>query len=420
VLSGDAMRAANRSFAHRHHCEASGVLARPANRVCLFGNACHAQLVPHRLEPCASPPFAAAVAVKYPRASSPGVNLYWPRNRLFRSKARSDRRRLARWRKAEEKGTKAVVVSHAHCLDGVTAAVITQRALGEGVGVAYVQPNDMAEVLQHYTAYPGKGRRLLIADLSLQRDQFDAIVAACRRLRKAGWSVEWRDHHHKQWEGLDLQRLRKEGVTLEVNADATESGASLQQKALAPNDEYLRRLAEVVRDRDLWWNKDPDSETLEFALTQMGAWDFAIHYLTASGPVVDETIRAAAQKERDMQAKVLKRLLSQARYHGEDPTRVGVIYGWLPKNTGLHELLNDHGCRIAINVRPNGKVSLRSVKGADVCHKVAQQFSGGGHPNASGADLGLKGFAFWWYVLRRGKVPRVEAMAQAAVKELQA
>ena len=47
-----------------------------------------------------------------------------------------------------------------------------------------------------------------------------------------------------------------------LTTNATESGASLQQKALAPKDPYLKRLAETVRDRDLWWNKTPDSETL--------------------------------------------------------------------------------------------------------------------------------------------------------------
>jgi hypothetical protein len=111
-------------------------------------------------------------------------------------------------------------------------------------------------------------------------------------------------------------------------------------------------------------------------------------------------------------------LLSEARYFGEGPTRVGVIYGWLPKNTGLHELLTDHGCQVAINVRPNGKVSLRSRKEAPICHLVAQRFDGGGHPNASGCDLGLKRLRYFWYILRHGKVRTVTKLAEGAVAEL--
>ena len=348
------------------------------------------------------------------------MNLYWPQRRLFRSEARKVRRRRQRWLAAEAKAASALVVAHGNCLDGVTSAIVTQRVLGRDlVGVAYAQPGDMAEVLELLATRPGKGRRLLVADLSLQPEQFDAIVAACAALRTGGWTVEWRDHHHKQWEGLPLERLRAHVDPLVVNATATESGASLQQQALAPDDPFLRALAETVRDRDLWWNKTPDSETLEFALTDLGPKEFANHYLERGrGPVVDDTIAAAAKREKDGQQAVKHRLLSQARYWGEGPTRVGVVYGWLPKNTGLHELLEDHGCQVAVNVRPNGKVSLRSRKPAAVCHLIARPFNGGGHPNASGADLGLRGPRFWWYVVRRGNVPIVERLADTAVQVL--
>jgi oligoribonuclease NrnB/cAMP/cGMP phosphodiesterase (DHH superfamily) len=192
------------------------------------------------------------------------------------------------------------------------------------------------------------------------------------------------------------------------------------QEALAPRDDFLARLAATIRDRDLWWNRTPDSETLEFALTQMRTKAFVQAYLAARAddPTVLPAVAAAAERERAEQKAILDRLLREARYFGHGPTRVGVIYGWLPKNTGLHELLTDYSCHLAINVRPNGKASLRSRKDAPVCHRVAQQFRGGGHPNASGADLGLRGIPYYWYILRRGKVKVVERLAEAAVAEL--
>ncbi|HUR61094.1 MAG TPA: hypothetical protein VM286_01850 [Candidatus Thermoplasmatota archaeon] len=348
-------------------------------------------------------------------------NLYWPQ-RVLRSSRAKAARRLSRWEVAERLGTQAILVTHGSCLDGVGAAIVTQRALGSTVGVLYVHAGDMAEVLQWLAGKPAQGRRLLVADLSLQKDQFPAIVSACSALRASGWRIEWRDHHHKQWEGLDLAPLRACLDVLEVNADATESGASLQQKAFAPGDKFLAKLAHTIRDRDLWWNKTPDSETLEFALTEMGTKAFVRAYLAAhsDSPVVLPEVAEAAQRERGEQAAILGKLLAQARYFGDGPTRVGVIYGWLPKNTGLHELLADHGCQVAINVRPNGKVSLRSRKEAPVCHLVAQRHSGGGHPNASGCDLGLRRFAYLHYLLRRGKVPVVRRLAEAAVLQLAA
>ncbi len=376
----------------------------------------------HRIAANPQPRTERGAVSKYRGASPDGVpNLYWPHHIVPRSRRRGQAKRIAAWRAAEKAAQDALLVSHAHCLDGVGAAIVTLRALGPAqVGVCYVQPGEMAEALQFFTAYPGRGRRLLVADLSLQPDQYSAIVVACTRLRQTGWTIEWRDHHHKQWEGLDLAALRAQVEILEVNDDATESGASLQQRALARNDAFLARLAETVRDRDLWWNKTPDSETLEFALSELGTKAFVAAYLAAPAdtPVVLPVVAAAAERERQGQANVLQTLLAQARFYGTGPTRVGVIYGWLPKNTGLHELLHDHSCFVAINVRPNGKVSLRSQKEADVCHLIARDFSGGGHPNASGCDLGLAGLAYWWYIVRRGRVAIVERLAKRAVDAL--
>jgi hypothetical protein len=347
------------------------------------------------------------------------VNLYWPRH-PFRSDAAWRRRKLRRWDEAERKAQEALLVSHGGCLDGVASAIVTLRTLGrDKVGVAFVQPTEMAEVLAHYASVPARGRRLLVADLSLQSDQFDAIVAATRRLKEGGWRIEWRDHHHKQWEGVPVERLRANLDVLTVNADATESGATLQQQALAPDDPALRRLAETVRDRDLWWNKTPDSETLEFGLSELGPRAFLRLYLDAPAdfPAVLPEVASAAERDRQRQAKGKGRLLAAVRTWEAPGGRVGVVYGWLPKNTGLHDLI-EQGCAIAINVRPNGKVSLRSRKDVQVCHTVAQKWHGGGHPNASGCDLRLSGLSYWLYVLRRGKVPAVERLARDAVAAL--
>lgn len=346
---------------------------------------------------------------------------------LYRPKRRSrdDRETLEeRLRAAESVATRALVLSHGHCLDGVGSVVVALRALGtDGVGVAYLQPGHMARALDLLVRFPGRGRRLLIADLSVNPDQFDEVVDACVRLDEQDWIIEWRDHHHKQWESLDLGRLTKHVVVLEVNEDATESGASLMQKALAPTDRFARRFADTVKDRDLWWNKTPDSETLEFAITWLGEEVFVEHFLArkARDPVVDDFIRQAAARQKALIEKHTQVLLRGRRLfetpHGD---RVGVVYGYLPKNVGLHRLLEEDGVQIAINVRPNGKISFRSRPGVGITHRIARRFDGGGHPNASGGDLGLRGLAYWWYIVRRGRVARVAQVAKAAVEELTA
>lgn len=350
--------------------------------------------------------------------------LYRPKRSRYRNKAEKRAAFKQRVLDAEQAAERVLVVSHGHCLDGVGSVIVTLRALGtDGVGVAYVQPSDMTRVLRWLRDIPGRGRRLLIADLSLDPDDYDEIVEDCRRLAAGGWHVEWRDHHHKQWEGLDLDRLRQHVEALEVNDDATESGASLMQKAVAPKDEFAKRFADTVKDRDLWHNETPDSETLEFAITWMDTDDFTAHFLPKrkGEPVVDETIRHAAEMQKQLIEEHTQILLEDARYaETESGDRVAVVYGWLPKNVGLHRLLQQEAVQVAINVRPNAKMSLRSRQESPICHLIARRFDGGGHPNASGGDLGLSGLAEKWYIFRKGKVARTQEVLDAAVEVLQA
>lgn len=341
---------------------------------------------------------------------------------MFRSPEQKRARFEARLRRADAAATKVLQITHGHCLDGSGAVVMTKRKFGSDVvGVASVQPSDMKRVLEFYADVPAHGRQMQITDLSLNPDQLPAIISACRRLRDGGWRIEWRDHHHKQWEGIDLKPLQKAVHVLEVSPN-TESGASLQQKALLPKDAFAKRLAKVHRDRDLWLNVTPEGETLEFAITRMGD-DAFIDHMVAKGkddPVVDSVIQAAADAERAHVEKAADKLLRSTRHYvASTGEKVGVVYGWLPKNVGLHEVLEDDDVQVAINVRPNGHMSLRSRNGADVCQLVAKQFDGGGHVNASGATLGLKGAAFWSYVLRRGRTRQVQAVVDATVKALE-
>lgn len=338
---------------------------------------------------------------------------------MFRSQKKRRARTAAKLAKAERDAINVLQITHGGCLDGAGAVVMTKRHF-DGVGVAYAHPGDMARILDNYAQIPGRGRQMEITDLSLNPDKFDAVVAACKRLKENDWRVAWRDHHHKQWEGVDLKPLEVAVDVLEISPN-TESGASMQQQALIPDDDFAKRLAAVHRDRDLWLNETPDGETLEFAMQEMGSDAYIEHMVPrTNGPVVDEVIQAAADAH---QAKVnaagAKILQNTRTWNASTGEQVAVVYGWLPKNVGLHELLQRDNIQVAINVRPNGFMSLRSNKGADVCQIVASQFDGGGHVNASGGSLGLKGAAFWAFILRRGKVRRVDAIARAAVKALE-
>jgi oligoribonuclease NrnB/cAMP/cGMP phosphodiesterase (DHH superfamily) len=318
----------------------------------------------------------------------------------------------------------ALLFSHGHCLDGTGSVIVALRALGEeNCGVFYSQPNYIHETLSHLVedGYEGEGRTLHIMDLALNGRSFDSIVASCRALQSRGWNIEWRDHHHKSWENLDLDRLTPLLKVLDVNTDASESGASMVQQALAPKDVFARKLAETIRDRDLWWNKTADSETLEFALSWLKTDDFVAHLIGKTGrnKVVDDYIRDAAEQQRHQIESESAYLLQFAKHFTAENGQVAaVVYGNLPKNVGLHELL-EGGAHIAVNLRPNGAMSIRSRKETAICHKVAGNFNGGGHPNASGGRMQMKGWTARWYVWTRGR-SRMQLVANACIAELDA
>jgi oligoribonuclease NrnB/cAMP/cGMP phosphodiesterase (DHH superfamily) len=347
--------------------------------------------------------------------------LYVPKKRL--SSAERQRRSEQKLRAAADAAGTHFVLSHGHCLDGVGSAIVLRRALGDGVGVAYSQPNHILRALTWLREEPANDRTLIIADLSLQPRQFDSIVAACHALKTNGWTIQWYDHHHKQWEGLDLGRLRKHLEVLVVNDDATESGASLVQQALAPHDEFARKLSETIRDRDLWWNKTPASEQLEFALRWMEPEAFFDHFIGkgAAAAVVDEVIENAAAQQAALNTAHQNELIGQARFWTTSKgQKLAIIYGWMPKNVGLHALLQQDNVQVAINVNPGGRMSIRSNKDWTVCHKIAGKFNGGGHPNASGGVVGVDSWmASKWYVARRGKVAQVDNIAEAAIAEME-
>ncbi|MGB1585701.1 MAG: hypothetical protein ACPHID_01470 [Thermoplasmatota archaeon] len=349
------------------------------------------------------------------------MNLYWPKRSMFRSKEAKQKRFEAKLERAEAAASKVLQITHNGCLDGAGSAIMTVRHYGEGVGIVGVQPGDMKRVLEFYGKYPVNGRIMEITDLSLNPDHYDGVVAACARLRSAGWEIHWRDHHHKQWEGVDLKPLKAAVHTLEISPN-TESGASMQQQALLPKDDFAKRLAAVHRDRDLWLNETPEGEILEFAIQEMGWKEYIDHQVPKSEEeeVVDPVIQAACDAhQRTVNAAGAKILKNTRTWTASTGEQVAVVYGWLPRNVGLHELLQQDNIQVAINVRPNGFMSLRSNKGADVCQLVAKRFDGGGHVNASGGALGLKGAGFWSYIFLRGRVPRVTEIAKAAVEELE-
>lgn len=314
--------------------------------------------------------------------------------------------------------TTVVHLTHAECMDGAACDVLVRKAYGDGaVETVFLEPHETVDTLELLIRVPSRARGLVISDLSLQRGEGERAAAALTALADDGWRIAWRDHHHKQWEGVDLEALR-DACDLTLDTKQEECGATLVQKDLLLRDAWARELAQTVRDHDLWLRKDPRSMTLFHAIVEGGtaAW---VRHLLARQVVVDATLERWAARDRARNARLVRWALADARVVRGARSLIGLAYGRVPTNEVLHAL-EEKGAHLSILVKPSGGFSLRSRKDVPVCHAIAQQFGGGGHPNAAGGQLGLGslGLASLW--MRRHDHPAARTLVKKAAKEVEA
>ena len=308
-------------------------------------------------------------------------------------------------------------LTHRNCMDGATCDALVRAAYGDGaVETVFLEPHETSDALELMLRVPSRARGLAISDLSLQRGEGERVASILQQLADDGWRIAWRDHHHKQWEGVDLAGFEA-ACDLTLDTKGEESGASLVQKALLPNDPWARDLAAVARDHDLWLKKDPRSMIMFHAVVA-ATTERWVQYVLQRRVVVDRTIERWAAHDRKENARLVAWALRRSRVTKGSRARIGLAYGRVPTNEILHAL-EEKGCHLSILVKPTGGFSLRSRKDVPVCHKIAQEFGGGGHPNASGGDLGLGAFGLLGLWVRRLDHRSVKAITQRAMAEVE-
>ncbi|MCA1814153.1 MAG: hypothetical protein LC624_09420 [Halobacteriales archaeon] len=305
-------------------------------------------------------------------------------------------------------------VTHGGCLDGAASDVVVRLRHGSPqVSTLFSEPSMVTSHLARIAGarIDGQGRSLLLSDVSPQLDQRAQLEGALGQLNELGWRIEWRDHHAKQWEQGMLEAVRRKADHVRVSLDNDESGASLCQLDLLPQDKFAAELAAVVRDIDLWLRKDPRSEVLTDARHALGSEAF-VAKVVRDRVVLDDELRAAAQRHRAEFERDLARALARVRIV-QGAHKVGVVYGDFPGSQACDALRQQLGTDVELALKPDGKFSLRSRKGIEI-HRIAQAHGGGGHPNASGGKLRVAGAGWLAYWATRGWVAEARAIARDA------
>lgn len=320
---------------------------------------------------------------------------------------------------AAEKAPSVLHLTHASCLDGAASDLFVRMDSGNAeVRTLWLEPHATLDALDRVAEVAGRGRRLVVTDLSLQKGQAERLVAVLGALTTGGWRVEWRDHHARQWDGAPLDALCDQ-MDLTLDLDGKECGASLLARDLGLAEPFVDRLVAAVRDHDLWLQKDPFGHTLNDAVRGLGSERFVETLLRTRDPASPELLAAAAEAA-DARKRTAAEAIASARLVVAGNAVVGVVYGDAPTNDVLHALYTDKGADVGILLKPEGTFSLRSRKGVEVCTTVAQAFGGGGHPNAAGGTLALKGPSLALFWAMRDHHPRARALVDATLRAVAA
>lgn len=286
-----------------------------------------------------------------------------------------------------------LVIYHANCPDGYTAAWIAHRAMSndglndapELLPMQYGTPLPASEVIHH--------RDVFLLDFSFKRPAMIDLIALAN-------SVTVIDHHKTAEEELkDLLSDPKLKVLVwnaktEIILDMTKCGAMLTWEFFNEGQEPPM-LVHYVQDRDLWKNELQDTEEISAVIASfehdLKRWDrlreCMATYLKRCDMVLEgrAILRAKRKQIKDACRGAAETLLGG---HLVLATNTNVNFSEV-----AGELADGRPFGAAYFIRRDGKVqwSLRSREGGVDVSQVAKQYGGGGHFGAAGfeSDLGF-------------------------------
>jgi len=260
-----------------------------------------------------------------------------------------------------------IVIYHADCLDGFTAA-----------WAAWLKHPDATFVAAHHGEEPPDvtGQRVVIADFSYD-------LATVRRLTADAAGFALLDHHQS---ALPLQH--EPGCLI----DQSRSGAAIAWDYFHPDGSgALPALVRYVQDRDLWRHELPHTQEVHAYLSSLSyefddwataaaALDHALDVVVSQG----EAILRFTQKAVDRMVK--RAYLVDFPTHGGE-VRVPAVNTAEHVSDVLNDPCTDYPLAVAYAYTDHmWKSSLRSTAAGEDVAVLAEQFGGGGHKHAAGFE----------------------------------
>jgi oligoribonuclease NrnB/cAMP/cGMP phosphodiesterase (DHH superfamily) len=262
--------------------------------------------------------------------------------------------------------------------DGMACAAIVREIYGD-TALIPAGPHELEDGLRRAAEYGEMDVRVFVCDLC--PDEYAYVEDELAYLLEHAGEVRWFDHH--QWTDETAAAVREAGVDLVVGDSDEECTADVAVRSLEEDvPRYLKELAAVTRDHDLWLKEDPRSDDL----ADYSYWVDTDEYMDTiqeHGADLPEDVMEFLEERRVEKDALIQRSVDRASIREVNGWTVGVTYGRCSQNE-VAESLREQGADAAVVVKPSGSASIRGSEDFERAHEVARQVNGGGHPKAAG------------------------------------
>lgn len=273
--------------------------------------------------------------------------------------------------------TKPLVIYHANCSDGLTAAWCFYRQYGtdyEYFAGSYGDP--VPDVYD---------RDVYLVDFSYKRQTIKDIAVFAK-------SITLIDHHKTALDDLWDLPASLPNFSL-ANSSTGYSGAMLAWQFVKEKEKHKRVTPQLllhIQDRDLWKFELPNTAKLMFAVFNrdfdikvydklMRASKRQIERLVEEGSILEQkfnsdvsAIIGQCRREIRFESEVIPLINANGMYASEVGNRASVGYPF---------------AMVYFDTKSKRKFSLRSQKGATDVSEIAMRYGGGGHANAAGFEV---------------------------------
>ncbi len=274
---------------------------------------------------------------------------------------------------------KTIIIYHADCIDGTTAAAIALRKFPDAhfFPLSHSHTDEAVKSILDVA----HDATIFILDCALIVDE----------LLAAGHSVTVLDHHETARE--EMQKRAASESRLTYIFDIEKSGASLAWTYFFPA-EQMPRMVQYVEDADLWrWQYgDAARDTMSYLSMLRDDPVRMLDALTTEIDVIIEkghTLSEYADREIQEQVSILPNEMKIDAY------RVPAYNITVYTSASGNILSEQQGSVVALYTikGPNVRISFRSKEGqTPTARMVAEILGGGGHDHASGASVPFADF----------------------------